>query len=143
MIDAQISEPAVRSLIKGYLDMRNMVGRGTKTISATPRQLESLIRLSEGLAKMRHARCERVLPRDFFLFLFFVFLWRVCSARQTNVPIPRCFVVYCFATGGCIVPLFTPMCRLPEVRLVRRGSGFEVYYGEKAPNVRLFKSSDG
>lgn len=53
----QISEPAVRSLIKGYLDMRNMVGRGTKTISATPRQLESLIRLSEGLAKMRHARC--------------------------------------------------------------------------------------
>jgi len=33
-----------------------MVGRGTKTISATPRQLESLIRLSEGLAKMRHAR---------------------------------------------------------------------------------------
>lgn len=52
----QISEPAVRSLIKGYLDMRNMVGRGTKTISATPRQLESLIRLSEGLAKMRHAR---------------------------------------------------------------------------------------
>lgn len=46
----------MRSLIKGYLDMRNMVGRGTKTISATPRQLESLIRLSEGLAKMRHAR---------------------------------------------------------------------------------------
>lgn len=43
-------------MIKGYLDMRNMVGRGTKTISATPRQLESLIRLSEGLAKMRHAR---------------------------------------------------------------------------------------
>lgn len=38
--------------------MRNMVGRGTKTISATPRQLESLIRLSEALAKMRHARSE-------------------------------------------------------------------------------------
>ncbi|CAM9663427.1 unnamed protein product [Ectocarpus sp. 8 AP-2014] len=55
-IQPEISEPAVRSLIKGYLDMRNMVGRGTKTISATPRQLESLIRLSEGLAKMRHAR---------------------------------------------------------------------------------------
>lgn len=53
---SQISEPAVRSLIKGYLDMRNMVGRGTKTISATPRQLESLIRISEALAKMRHAR---------------------------------------------------------------------------------------
>ncbi|CAM9351382.1 unnamed protein product [Ascophyllum nodosum] len=55
-VHPELSEPAVRSLIKGYLDMRNMVGRGTKTISATPRQLESLIRLSEGLAKMRHAR---------------------------------------------------------------------------------------
>ncbi|CAM9936636.1 unnamed protein product [Discosporangium mesarthrocarpum] len=52
----QISEPAVRSLIRGYLDMRNMVGSGTKTISATPRQLESLIRLSEALAKMRFSR---------------------------------------------------------------------------------------
>lgn len=70
LVDAhvQISEPAVRSLIKGYLDMRNMVGRGTKTISATPRQLESLIRLSEGLAKMRHARCARILPGIQFCF---------------------------------------------------------------------------
>eukprot|EP01083_Nonionella_stella_P257437 881208_1 len=31
-------------------------GNGSRTISATPRQLESLIRLSEGLAKMRYSR---------------------------------------------------------------------------------------
>mmetsp|Transcript_64988 Transcript_64988/g.95965 ORF Transcript_64988/g.95965 Transcript_64988/m.95965 type:complete len:159 (-) Transcript_64988:83-559(-) len=31
-------------------------GGGQRTISATPRQLESLIRLSEGLARMRYSR---------------------------------------------------------------------------------------
>ena len=33
--------------------MRSMGGRGSKTITATPRQLESLIRISQALAKMR------------------------------------------------------------------------------------------
>lgn len=35
-----------------YADMRRM-GANTKTITATPRQLESLIRLSEAFAKMK------------------------------------------------------------------------------------------
>ena len=39
-----------------------MGGRGSKTITATTRQLESLIRLSQGLAKMRLA--DTVLPQD-------------------------------------------------------------------------------
>jgi DNA replication licensing factor MCM4 len=38
------------------------LGSGAKTITATPRQLESLIRLSEALAKMRFA--EWVEPND-------------------------------------------------------------------------------
>ena len=33
--------------------MRSAGGRGSKTITATPRQLESMIRLSQALAKMR------------------------------------------------------------------------------------------
>ena len=33
--------------------MRSLGGRGSKTITATPRQLESLIRLSQAFAKMR------------------------------------------------------------------------------------------
>jgi DNA replication licensing factor MCM4 len=48
----RINDAAVRDLIKGYMDMRRM-GMSAKTITATPRQLESLIRLSEALAKMR------------------------------------------------------------------------------------------
>jgi DNA replication licensing factor MCM4 len=48
---------ATRALISAYLDMRKMGSNsgnnGNRTISATPRQLESLIRLSEAIAKMR------------------------------------------------------------------------------------------
>ena len=43
-----------RELIEGYLEMRRL-GGNAKTITATPRQLESLIRLSEALARMKWA----------------------------------------------------------------------------------------
>jgi len=46
-----ITDEAKLELIKGYLEMRRLGGQ--KTISATPRQLESLIRISEALARMR------------------------------------------------------------------------------------------
>jgi DNA replication licensing factor MCM4 len=47
---------AKRKLISSYVDMRklgNLGGSGKKTISATPRQLESIIRLAEARAKTR------------------------------------------------------------------------------------------
>ncbi len=52
-IHPEIGDAAIEVLVEGYLSMRAMGGRGSKTISATPRQLESLIRLSQALAKMR------------------------------------------------------------------------------------------
>ena len=39
-------------LVSEYVKMR-AVGNTTKTITATPRQLESMIRIAESLAKMR------------------------------------------------------------------------------------------
>ena len=57
-IHPELSEDATKELVANYLDMRRMgnsSASGTRTISATPRQLESLIRLSEGLAKMRYS----------------------------------------------------------------------------------------
>ena len=39
-------------IIKGYLEMRNL-GSSRKVVTATPRQIESIIRLSEARAKMR------------------------------------------------------------------------------------------
>ena len=38
--------------MQNYVNMRNM-GNSKKTITATPRQLESMIRLAESIAKMR------------------------------------------------------------------------------------------
>ena len=62
-IHPEISDEASDQLVSSYLDMRNPSGSGsgamgsygTRTISATTRQLESLIRLSEALAKMRYS----------------------------------------------------------------------------------------
>ena len=49
-VQPQITDDAERELIEGYLDMRRL-GGSAKTITATPRQLESLIRLSEALGE--------------------------------------------------------------------------------------------
>lgn len=49
----EISAEAEDVLVRDYVAMRSLGGRGMKTITATPRQLESLIRISQALAKMR------------------------------------------------------------------------------------------
>jgi len=52
----KLTDEACEELIKAYVDVRNMGRhRGRKIITATPRNLESLIRLSESLARMRHS----------------------------------------------------------------------------------------
>lgn len=53
-INPEISEDVVNDLIDGYCEMRK-IGTGRNVITATPRQLESLIRISEALAKMRYS----------------------------------------------------------------------------------------
>jgi len=47
----QLTDEASDALVKGYLDLRNQ-GTSREVITATPRILESLIRISESLAKM-------------------------------------------------------------------------------------------
>lgn len=56
-----LSDAASDMLIQEYTQMRNM-GNAKKTITATPRQLESMIRISEAIAKMRLA--TEVTPND-------------------------------------------------------------------------------
>lgn len=51
-IHPKLSDEASQRLIQVYVDMRK-VGSGRGQISAYPRQLESLIRLSEAHAKIR------------------------------------------------------------------------------------------
>jgi len=54
VLQPQLTEVACRDLADGYVAMRKANGAGAgKTVSATTRQLESLIRLAEAHAKMR------------------------------------------------------------------------------------------
>ncbi len=48
----KIPDYVVDDVVQSYLNMRNM-GNSKKTITATPRQLESMIRIAESIAKMR------------------------------------------------------------------------------------------
>ncbi|XP_043464971.1 DNA replication licensing factor MCM4 [Leptopilina heterotoma] len=54
-----LSEEAQQRLVQAYVDMRR-VGSGRGQITAYPRQLESLIRLSEGHAKIRFSESVEV-----------------------------------------------------------------------------------
>ncbi|RAW32282.1 DNA replication licensing factor [Phytophthora cactorum] len=62
----RLSAEARDGLIRAYLDLRRMGGASAasakKNITATPRQLESLIRISEALAKLK--LCETVTRHD-------------------------------------------------------------------------------
>ena len=48
----KIPDTIQATLVSEYVKMRSL-GNATKTVTATPRQLESMIRISESLAKMR------------------------------------------------------------------------------------------
>ncbi|GFQ01324.1 DNA replication licensing factor mcm4 [Phtheirospermum japonicum] len=64
-IHPQLSDEAAEELTRGYVEMRrrgNFPGSSKKIITATPRQIESLIRLSEALARIRFS--EVVEKRD-------------------------------------------------------------------------------
>jgi len=62
-IQPALTSEASEKLVDGYVEMRSL-GRAKsgskKVITATPRQLESLIRLSESLARMRHSETVEV-----------------------------------------------------------------------------------
>ncbi|KAE8725613.1 DNA replication licensing factor MCM4 [Hibiscus syriacus] len=64
-INPKLSDEAAEELTRGYVEMRkrgNFPGSSKKVITATPRQIESLIRLSEALARTRFS--EWVEMRD-------------------------------------------------------------------------------
>jgi DNA replication licensing factor MCM4 len=51
-VQPKLSQEAATDLVQAYAEMRKL-GGGKNTVTATPRQLESLIRLSEAHARIR------------------------------------------------------------------------------------------
>lgn len=79
-IHPQLSDEATEQLLNSYLEMRSS-GNGSRTIAATPRQLESLIRLSESLAKMQYRdKVTRADAREA------VRLWQVATQATATDP---------------------------------------------------------
>merc|ERR1719162_2276878 len=60
-VHPQITDEAATALVKGYTDLRNQ-GGSREMVTATPRILESLIRISESVTKMELR--EEVTPAD-------------------------------------------------------------------------------
>lgn len=58
-VHPKLSDEASQKLIQAYVDMRK-IGSGRGQISAYPRQLESLIRLSEAHAKVRFSQTVEI-----------------------------------------------------------------------------------
>lgn len=58
-VHPKLSDEAAQKLIQAYVDMRK-IGSGRGQISAYPRQLESLIRLSEAHAKVRFSQTVEI-----------------------------------------------------------------------------------
>lgn len=90
-IKPTLSEEAQQKLVADYVNMRR-VGSGRGQITAYPRQLESLIRLSEAHAKVRFSQVVELQDveeasrlfnylLDYYLSLFIVF---VCFILQTS-----------------------------------------------------------
>lgn len=75
-IHPKLSDEASQKLIQCYVDMRK-IGSGRGQISAYPRQLESLIRLSEAHAKVRFSKTveiDDVEEAYRYLLIFFGFM---------------------------------------------------------------------
>ena len=79
-IHPQLSDEASDQLLESYLEMRAR-GAAARTISATPRQLESLVRISEALAKMRYR--DTVTRAD---VIEAVRLWEVATQAAATDP---------------------------------------------------------
>ena len=79
-----LSEEASNALVKAYVEMRN-VGADPRTsdrrITATTRQLESMIRLSEAHARMRYSETVDVCSLSFVLDTVLTFVLRTTAGR--------------------------------------------------------------
>ncbi|KAK4535428.1 hypothetical protein CDCA_CDCA05G1453 [Cyanidium caldarium] len=98
-VHPRLSAAASERLISGYLDMRRLGSAGAsfggqKTITATPRQLEALVRLSEAHAKARLSETVELADVDEALRLM-----RVATQQAATDPVTGTIDMDLLATG--------------------------------------------
>jgi DNA replication licensing factor MCM4 len=82
--EPEITDDAVDGLVQGYVDLRKR-GESNKTITATTRQLESLIRLSEALARMKLSNAVTRLEVDEAIRLMKLATYRAATDPRTGL----------------------------------------------------------
>lgn len=80
----ELTEESCRKLVAAYVEMRQL-GSGRKTITATPRQLESLIRLSEAHARMRFSHTVEPVDVEEAIRLMKVALQQAATDPRTGL----------------------------------------------------------
>lgn len=92
-INPKLTEAASDKLSQAYVKMRS-VGMSRKVISATPRQLESLIRISESIAKMRLSKLVEESDVNEAIALM-----RIATQQSATDPTTGCIDMDVLVTG--------------------------------------------
>ena len=115
----QLTDDAKAALIEGYVNMRRM-STSKNTISATPRQLESIVRLSEAHAKMRLSDRVEVIDVEEANRLLRVATQQVCCCLPCRVCVCVCVCVCVFACVCVHISTYTHISyvyhRRPQIR---------------------------
>lgn len=93
-----LGDDAAEDLIEAYLDLRRL-GGNKKVITATPRQLESLIRLSESLARMRYSETVRL---SCLLSSLAQPLEGWAAPKRSVLSFVVLFLLLCIGREGCV-----------------------------------------
>ena len=83
-VTPKLSGEAADRLVKAYTDMRHQ-GNNKNVISATPRQLESMIRISEAFAKMRLSNIVTIDDVNMAIDLIMSALAKAATDPETGV----------------------------------------------------------
>lgn len=84
ILKPRMSEEVTKLLVESYIKMRSQ-GASRKTVSATPRQLESIIRLSEARAKLRFSQSVDVEDVEEALRLVKVAIQQAATDPETGL----------------------------------------------------------
>ncbi|KAH9123289.1 hypothetical protein AeMF1_005676 [Aphanomyces euteiches] len=135
-IHPKLTEAAAADLVAGYLELRRM-GSNRKNITATPRQLESLIRIAEALARMKLS--ETVTPREVKEALR---LMHVATQKAAMDPRTGTIDMDMITTGLATLDRETLQNLVQDLKSILEGEGGSVSLGEAKRKLDEARSAE-